>query len=154
MSRCPGRDRFELFLAERLDDRSREELERHVESCSACQELLDALTGVADWVSLRRPATAAGAAADAEGFLRRLRESPPGAGEPLATRRDPRGGVESEGRGSPARGWVPDRTESRGSRSGPVPIDVAITLVAAPSPDADLVASTQVGTAVAPRASI
>jgi serine/threonine protein kinase/WD40 repeat protein len=102
MSLCPGRDRLELFLAERLDDRSREELEQHVESCRACQEVLDALSEGADWGPLHRPAAAAGAAAETEGFLRRLQESPPGAIEPLATRRDHQGEAEGEGEGGSA----------------------------------------------------
>jgi tRNA A-37 threonylcarbamoyl transferase component Bud32 len=161
MSRCPGRDRFELFLAEGLDDRSREELERHVESCSACQEVMDALTGVADWGPLPRHATAVPSGAEAERFLRRLRESPPGAVEPLATRRGPRGGVEGEGRSSPACGSASDRTEPGISRSGAGPTEVAITLGAATPFGPHLTASTGVataaantGSAVAPRASI
>jgi serine/threonine protein kinase/WD40 repeat protein len=102
MSLCPGRDRLELFLAERLDDRSREELEQHVQSCWACQRALDALTEGADWGPLHRTATAAGTAAETEGFVRRLQESPPGALEPLATRRDHQGEAEGEGGSAPA----------------------------------------------------
>jgi hypothetical protein len=161
MSRCPSRDRFELYLAERLDDRLSEELERHVESCSACQEVLVALAEVADWGQVLRPATAAGAAAETEGFVHWLQQSPPGAVEPLATRRDPQGGPEDEARSSLARGRASDRTEPGSSRSGPGPIDGAITLGAAPTPGPDLAASTQLatvgaepGTVLAPRASI
>ncbi|MCI0465077.1 MAG: protein kinase [Gemmataceae bacterium] len=43
MSRCPGRDQLEQLLAERLSDRQREILEAHVETCPACQRLLEQL---------------------------------------------------------------------------------------------------------------
>jgi WD40 repeat protein/tRNA A-37 threonylcarbamoyl transferase component Bud32 len=144
MSRCPGRDRFERFLAECLDDRSREELERHVESCSACQEVLDALTDVADWGPIPRPAGAVGA----DEFLRRLQESPPRAVEPLATRRDSQGVGEVGGRSTPAHGPAPDRTEPafEVAPSGPGPIEVATSLGAAP-PGPSLTAATEVASA-------
>src|SRR5262245_66612316 len=119
MSCCPGRDRLELFLAERLDDRARDELERHVEGCSACQEVLDALTAVADWNPVPRPATAADAVSEAEGFLHQLQQSPPRAVEPLATRRDPRGGAEGEGRSSPAVEPAPVPTEATATPARP-----------------------------------
>jgi WD40 repeat protein/Tfp pilus assembly protein PilF len=117
MSRCPGHDLFELFLAERLDDRSREELERHVEGCSACQSMLEIWTDVTDWGRTLVPAidvTEGGA----EGFLHRLRETPPGTVEPLATRRDSRDGLDGPGRGALAEGTAPERTEPGTARAG------------------------------------
>src|SRR5262249_54182032 len=101
MSRCPGRDRFDLYLAESLDDDSREELERHVESCSACQELLEALTEVADCVLVPRPEVAAGVAAGAEDWGRGLQQPPPGGARPLGRRGDPREGSDEQASRAP-----------------------------------------------------
>ncbi len=44
MTQCPGRDHLESFLENGLKGTDRDELERHVETCAACQETLEALT--------------------------------------------------------------------------------------------------------------
>jgi WD40 repeat protein len=163
MRRCPGRDRFELFLAERLDDRSREELERHVDRCSKCQQVLDGLTEGTDWGRLRRPANVAGVNSEIEGFLLRLQQSPPRPVKPNATREDPQGGALGDCRSSPSRGPASVRTGPgvEIAPSQPRPFEAATTLDTAPSPVPDFATTTQVATAgvdtspaVTPQASI
>jgi WD40 repeat protein len=88
MKRCPARDRWELFLADHLDEAARGDLERHAEACAACQQMLEALTDVPDWDGRNRPVTAAIAAQRHAEFLRRLQETPPGQGAPMSAPRD------------------------------------------------------------------
>jgi tetratricopeptide (TPR) repeat protein/tRNA A-37 threonylcarbamoyl transferase component Bud32 len=49
MTPCPNRDQLELLLAKRLDHTIRDHVELHVESCEACQQMLEVLTGSTDW---------------------------------------------------------------------------------------------------------
>jgi hypothetical protein len=48
MTDCPGRDQLERLLAAPRGDGAGEELERHVETCSACQQ-----AGALSWPSGR-----------------------------------------------------------------------------------------------------
>jgi WD40 repeat protein len=82
MTRCPGREQLERLLATSRADGAGEELERHVESCPSCQQVLESLTGQADWGPGLEdwPALGAGAAAvlpHPDTFLRELQQSPP-----------------------------------------------------------------------------
>jgi hypothetical protein len=96
MTHCPGRDELERLLAT-PNDSADEGLERHVESCAACQQALESMaraegwgTGLGDWPELRaipapRPDT----------FLRRLQQAPPWAIDRAAGRLGP-----AQGRGT------------------------------------------------------
>src|SRR5438874_3846538 len=74
---CPAADDLEQLLAEQLSGPVRESVETHVESCTACQDRLERLSG-----KPAHPATVsvtgggAGPEPSAE-FLRRLRGTPP-----------------------------------------------------------------------------
>jgi WD40 repeat protein len=45
---CPPRERLERLLTEQLTDAERDDLEGHVEVCTACQQTLESLTGESD----------------------------------------------------------------------------------------------------------
>jgi hypothetical protein len=49
MKTCPDRGRLEQLLNNRLVDTELDELEQHVEACSACQQTLDELTEATNW---------------------------------------------------------------------------------------------------------
>jgi hypothetical protein len=62
MTHCAGRDQLERLLAPSCGDSAGEELARHVEGCSACQQVLESMTGAADrgpglegWPALAAP---------------------------------------------------------------------------------------------------
>jgi hypothetical protein len=48
MTSCPGREQLERLLAASGGDGVGEGLVQHVESCGACQQVLESLTAVAD----------------------------------------------------------------------------------------------------------
>src|SRR5207253_4252403 len=79
MSRCPSQEQLEELLAERLTDSMRESLETHIESCPACQQLLELLT--CDVVAERAPPfsnahSQPGSKSKAD-FLQKVRQTPP-----------------------------------------------------------------------------
>src|SRR5215831_852712 len=76
MQGCPGRDRLECLVSEPFDLDVPEEIERHVQACTACQQVLEALTSAPDWGRSRQGWRAA-ALPEIEDFLRRLQQSPP-----------------------------------------------------------------------------
>ena len=77
MTQCPGRDQLERLLDARCVDGAGEELVRHVESCSACQQALESMTAAADWgPGLEGWPTPAGRrSALPDSFLRRLQQA-------------------------------------------------------------------------------
>ena len=79
MTHCPGRDQLERLLAAPCGDGANEELEQHVESCPACQQALESMTGAADWGPGLEgwPAPAGGPSPQPDSFLRRLQQAPP-----------------------------------------------------------------------------
>jgi WD40 repeat protein len=89
MTSCPGREQLERLLAARDGDDVGEELERHVDSCCACQRVLESLTAVADWGPGLEgwPALAARRAPEPNPFVRRLQDAPPWAPDHGANRR-------------------------------------------------------------------
>jgi serine/threonine protein kinase len=88
---CPGRDQLERLLAAPGSDGAGEDLEQHVESCSACQQTLESMVGAADWGPGLEgwPALAARPAPPPDTFLRRLQQAAPWAIDRGVTRRDP-----------------------------------------------------------------
>jgi hypothetical protein len=86
---CPGRGQLERLLTAPGGGISVEELERHLESCLACQQTLESMTGAADWGPGLEgwPALAAGPAQEPDPFLRRLQDAPPWAAYRGANRR-------------------------------------------------------------------
>jgi serine/threonine protein kinase len=73
MSRCPSSQRLQDWLAERLAGLEAAAVEAHVESCAACQQRLEELTGNAARTA-PEPEGRDGSGGD---FLRRLEQAPP-----------------------------------------------------------------------------
>jgi WD40 repeat protein len=91
MMSCPGREQLERMLAARGGDGVGEGLVQHVESCGACQQVLESLTAVAEWGPGLEdwPALAARRAQEPDPFLRRLQHAPPWAPDHGANREAP-----------------------------------------------------------------
>ena len=91
MTDCPSRDQLERLLAAPRGDGASDDLEQHVESCSACRQALESMTGAADWGPGLEgwPALAARPAQVPDPFLRRLQDAPPWAPDRGANRRAP-----------------------------------------------------------------
>jgi WD40 repeat protein len=91
MMSCPGREQLERLLAARGGDSVGEGLVQHVESCGACQQVLESLTAVADWGPGLEdwPALAARRAQKPDSFLRQLEDAPPWAPDHGAVRKAP-----------------------------------------------------------------
>jgi hypothetical protein len=75
MTRCPSSELLQQWLADRLAGPEAEALETHVESCPACQQALEQLTGRVGLRERQRPLFRGESGDD---FLRRLEQEPPG----------------------------------------------------------------------------
>jgi WD40 repeat protein/tRNA A-37 threonylcarbamoyl transferase component Bud32 len=81
---CPARDRLTGLLDETLSDEERREIEIHVESCPACQKVLDGLASTGITPLRAVPPTTFHFGGDDEAFLERLKQHPAGGDPPSA----------------------------------------------------------------------
>jgi WD40 repeat protein len=104
MSQCPARAELVLLLAEQLDGRQADLIERHVQICTRCQDILDALS---EAVSLEGGPASRGDRLGTDEqprpeFLRRLRDNlPPTIGHPLESA----GTTDAPRLPAPGEGW-------------------------------------------------
>src|SRR5262245_5424737 len=79
MRHCPSAEQLQALLADRLAGPEAEAVEAHVESCPACQQTLEQLTGNADARNGQEPLSRDESGG---GFLHRLEREPPTATPP------------------------------------------------------------------------
>jgi hypothetical protein len=77
MQGCPARERLQRLLARQVEGAEAAALERHVEECARCQQLLEELTRTGDVDAWRQLCADPPEPSPGEDFLRKLRESPP-----------------------------------------------------------------------------
>jgi serine/threonine-protein kinase len=75
MTRCPSSELLQQWLADRLTGPEAEAVETHIESCPACQQSLERLTGRVGARERQGPLSRGESGRD---FLRRLEQEPPG----------------------------------------------------------------------------
>src|SRR5437764_12181027 len=76
MNRCPSRDELKRLLENSSGDAAQAVVEEHVETCSACQDLLQQLAEAGAVSTQIRPASQAALSERDEAFLDRLKQSP------------------------------------------------------------------------------
>src|SRR4051812_14680871 len=81
MTRCPSSELLRQLLAHRLSGPEAEGVEAHVETCAACQQELEQMTGSADGGGRRGLSFRGEPGGD---FLRRLEQEPPTGAWPSA----------------------------------------------------------------------
>jgi hypothetical protein len=79
MQGCPARERLQRLLARQVEGAEAAALERHVEECARCQQLLEELTRTGDVDAWRQLCAAPPEPEPSPGedFLQKLRESRP-----------------------------------------------------------------------------